>query len=176
MLQKHSKDIIFIVIILILIGIIWGVEKFIWLFIAINVVVIMVGLLYVNVSEGSGDFNIKSNNPKNNYFTLKNIAETEIDEFSSEVDYDEFSSVKKGKEILNKFEAGNDIDPIVNKVKKICSYDIEMYYLGLNAICMADTDRLKEQDYAYITLGIKLVKASDKIETKLKAFLKKNKM
>ena len=52
MLQKHSRDIIFIVIILILIGVIWGVEKNIWILIAINVVVIMVGLLYVNVRDG----------------------------------------------------------------------------------------------------------------------------
>ena len=176
MLQKHSKDIIFIVIILILIGIIWGVERNIWLFIAINVVVIMVGLLYVNVSEGGGDFNIKKSNPQNNYFSLKNIAEAEIDEFLNEVDYDEFSSVKKGKEILAKFTPETDIDTVVNKIKKVCSYDIEIYYLGLNAICMADTDRLKEQDYAYITLGVKLVKASDKIETKLKVFLKNNRI
>jgi len=51
MLEKHSRDIIFVVIILILIGIIWGVEKNIWILIAINVLVIMVCLLYVNAND-----------------------------------------------------------------------------------------------------------------------------
>lgn len=174
MLQKHSKDIIFIVIILILIGIIWGVEKNIWLLIAINVVVIMVGLLYVNVTEGDTENFNKPKGKTNNYFSIKNIAEVEIDDFLNEVDYDDFESVKKGKEILDKIEVGADVDSVVNKVRKICNYDIEIYYLGLTAICMADTNQLKEKDYEYITVGVKLIKSSKKIETRLTAFLKKN--
>ena len=49
MLPKHSKDIVFIVIILLLIGIIWGVPKEFWVLIMVNVIVIMVGILYVKI-------------------------------------------------------------------------------------------------------------------------------
>ena len=172
MLQKHSKDIIFIVIILILIGIIWGVEKNIWILIAINVVVIMVGLLYVNVRDMGTESATKKSSKENNYFYLKNIAENEIEEFLNEVDYDDFESVKKGKEILNKFNINDDIDNAVNKIKRLCNYEIEVYYLGLTAISMANTNQLKELDYDYITLGVKLVRSSNKLKTRLIEFLK----
>jgi len=176
MLQKHSKDIIFIVIILILIGIIWGVEKNIWILIAINVVVIMVGLLYVNVNDGVSDIAVKKQPKENHYFTLKNIAENEIEEFLNEVDYDDFESVKKGKEILDKFRVDDDLDATISKIKKICNYDIEIYYLGLTAILMANTNQLKEKDYAYITLGVRLVRSSNKLRTRLTEFLKSTKL
>ena len=177
MLQKHSKDIIFIVIILILIGIIWGVEKNIWIFIAINVVVIMVGLLYVNVSEGfEAELPIKKQSKENHYFTLHNIVDVEMDELLNEVDYDDFESVKKGKEILNKFTINDDIDSTVNKLKKICNYDIELYYLGLLAISLANTSRLKEKDYAYISLGVELINSSNKLKTRITEFLSKAKL
>ena len=122
MLQKHSKDIIFIVIILILIGIIWGVEKNIWILIAINVVVIMVGLLYVNVNDVGSQPIEKKKTKESSYLSLKNIAESEIDEFLNEVDYDDFESVKKGKELLEKFKVGEDIDSVTNKIKKMQQY------------------------------------------------------
>lgn len=172
MLQKHSKDIIFIVIILILIGIIWEVERNIWILIAINVVVIMVGLLYVNVNEGDGSFTIKKKPKENHYLSLKNIAEAEINEFLNEVDYDDFENVKKGKEILDKFKVGDDVESIVSKIKKVCNYDIEAYYLGLTAISMASATQLKEIDYDYIAIGIKLVNTSKKMQTRLTSFLK----
>ena len=167
MLQKHSKDIIFIVIILILIGIIWGVEKNFWILIAINVVVIMVGLLYVNASDVGTYAPEKKKSKENVYVSLKRIAEDEIEELLNEVDYDDFESVKKGKEILSKFSVGDDIDSTVNKIKKICNYDIESYYLGLTAISLANTSQLKEKDYDYIKIGTKLVGSSDKLKTKI---------
>ena len=177
MLQKHSRDIIFIVIILILIGVIWGVEKNIWILIAINVVVIMVGLLYVNVRDGDLEEEPEKEQTKENvYFTLKNIAEKEIDEFLNEVDYDDFESVKKGKEILDKFHLSEDIDNTVNKIKKLCSYDIEIYYLGLLAITLANINQLKERDYAYILLGSKLIRSSSKLRTRLTEFLRTAKL
>ena len=172
MLQKHSKDIIFIVIILILIGIIWGVEKNIWILIAINVVVIMVGLLYVNVNEGESSIIERKRPKENNYFALKNIAEDEIEKFLNEVDYDDFESVKKGKVILDKLEINDNIDNIAGKIKKNCNYDIEVYYLGLTAISMANVNQLKEIDYDYIKLGIKLVRSTNKLTTRLTEFLK----
>jgi len=176
MLKKHSKDIIFIVIILILIGIIWGVEKNAWIFIAINVLVIMIGLLYINIDEGPIESQTKIKNKESNYFILKNMAEDEIDEFLNEVDYDDFESVKKGKEILNKFTINDDIDSTVNKLKKICNYDIELYYLGLLAISLANTSRLKEKDYAYISLGVELINSSNKLKTRITEFLSKAKL
>ncbi len=176
MLQKHSKDIIFIVIILILIGIIWGVDKNFWLLIAINVVVIMVGLLYVNVSEDGSSTSPKSQSKENSYFTLKNIAEAEMDEILAEVDYDDFESVKKGKDILNKFSVGDDIDSVVSRIKKTCNYDMEVYYLGLTAICLANTSQLKEKDYAYISLGTNLIMSSNKLKTRVTEFLKNTKL
>lgn len=172
MLQKHSKDIIFIVIILILIGIIWGVERNIWILIAINVVVIMVGLLYVNVNGGDDSFSIKKKPKENHYLSLKNIVEAEIDEFLNEIDYDDFENVKKGKEILEKFNVGDNIESVISKIKKACNYDIEIYYLGLTAISMANVTQLKEIDYDYISIGIKLVGTSKKMQTRLISFLK----
>lgn len=174
MIEKHSRDVIFIVIILILVGIIWGVEKHFWILISVNVLIIMIGLLYVNYANI--EFEVKKESKNNNYDKLRNMAELEMDEFLNEVDYDDFESVKKGKEILNKFYVGENIDSVVNKIKKHCNYDIEMYYLGITAICMANTYKLKEQDYDYISIGIKLINSSKKMETKLTNFLKKVKI
>lgn len=176
MLQKHSRDIIFIVIILILIGIIWGVEKNIWMLIAINVVVIMVGLLYVNVNDINAQSGENKQTKENNYVMLKSIAESEIEDFLNEVDYDDFESVKKGKEILDKFSGGEDIESIIGKIKKACKYDIEVYYLGLVAITLANISQLKEKDYGYISIGIKLVGASHKLKTRLTDFLKNTRL
>lgn len=176
MLQKHSKDIIFIVIILILIGIIWGVEKNIWILIAINVVVIMVGLLYVNMTDVG--YNVKEEKKKplaNNYFTLKTIAEKEMEEFLNEVDYDNFENVKKGKAILDKFSYHDEVGVIAGKIKKVCNYDIEVYYLGLTAITYANVNKLSEQDFAYIALGIRLINSSNKLKTRLTDFLRTTK-
>jgi len=175
MLQKHSKDIIFIVIILILIGIIWGVEKNIWILIAINVVVIMVGLLYVNVTDVGYNVKEEKKDTKNNYFTLKTIAEKEIEEFLNEVDYDNFENVKKGKEILDKFSFHHEVGVIAGKIKKVCNYDIEVYYLGLTAITYANVNKLSEQDFAYIALGIRLINSSNKLKTRLTDFLRTTK-
>ena len=173
MLQKHSRDVIFIVIILILIGIIWGVDKNIWALIAVNVVVIMVGLLYMNTSEEYGAM-VPKKKRANNYFSLKTIAEEEINDFSNEVDYDNFESIKKGKEILEKFEVGDNVDAAVENIKEGCNYDIELYYLGLTAISMIDANLLKERDFALVSIGLKLVKLSKKIETKFTVFMKNN--
>jgi len=175
MLQKHSKDIIFIVIILILIGIIWGVEKNIWILIAINVVVIMVGLLYVNVTDVGYNVKEEKKDTKNNYFTLKTIAEKEIEEFLNEVDYDNFENVKKGKEILDKFSFHHEVGVIAGKIKKVCNYDIEVYYLGLTAITYANVNKLSEQDFAYIALGIRLINSSNKLKTRLPDFIRTTK-
>jgi len=172
MLEKHSRDIIFVVIILILIGIIWGVEKNIWILIAINVLVIMVCLLYVNANDIGIQPTEKKQSKENNYFTLKNIAEAEMDELLNEVDYDDFESVKKCREILEKFKVGEDISIVARRIKKACNYDIEIYYLGLVAITLANTNQLKELDYDYIEIGIKLVGASHKLQTRLTEFLK----
>jgi len=173
MLQKHSRDIIFIVIILILIGIIWGVDKNIWALIAVNVVVIMVGLLYMNTSEEYGEM-VKKRKRPNNYFSLKAIAEEEINDFLNEVDYDNFESIKKGKDILEKYEVGDNIDITIDRIKEACNYDIELYYLGLTAISMIDANLLKERDFSLVTIGIKLIKASKKLETKFTVFMKNN--
>ena len=173
MLQKHSRDIIFIVIILILIGIIWGVDKDIWALIAVNVVVIMVGLLYMNTSEEYGAMVKKKKRPSN-YFSLKSIAEEEINDFLNEVDYDNFESIKKGKDILEKYEVGDNVDIIIDRIKEVCNYDIELYYLGLTAISMIDANLLKERDFSLVSIGIKLVKASKKLETKFTVFMKNN--
>jgi len=173
MLQKHSKDVIFIVIILILIGIIWGVDKNIWALISVNVIVIMVGLLYMNTSEEYGAMTTKKKHG-NNYFSLKNIAEEEINDFLNEVDYDDFESIKKGKDILENFSTGDNVDAKVNEIKDLCNYDIELYYLGLTAISMIDANLLKEKDFGLVSVGLKLVKLSKKIETKFTVFMKNN--
>ena len=173
MLQKHSRDVIFIVIILVLIGIIWGVDKNIWALIAVNVVVIMVGLLYMNTSEEYGEI-VNKKRRINNYFSLKNIAEEEINDFLNEVDYDDFESIKKGKEILENYAVVDSVDAKVNEIKNLCNYDIELYYLGLTAISMIDANLLKERDFGLVSIGLKLVKLSKKLETKFTVFMKNN--
>lgn len=176
MLQKHSKDIIFILIILILIGIIWGVEKNIWIFIAISVVVVLVGLLYININDVSNQNNEKKYSQKEYYFVLKNIVNEEMNDILTDVDYDNFTNIKKGKEILKNFKIGDELDNVVAKIKQITSYDIEIYYLGLTAISLIDAGNLSAIDYEYVKLGKKLVQNSDKIKTKVTKFLKDAKL
>ena len=147
MLPKHSKDIVFIVIILLLIGIIWGVPKEFWVLIMVNVIVIMVGILYVKIggpieNSNSRERELDKEETKetvkafdDSYEEIKKMALEEIDEFLDEADYDSFENVIKGKNIANLFVDGNvGLDETIRNINSTCKFKSQMYYIGLYMI------------------------------------------
>ena len=190
MLPKHSKDIVFIVIILLLIGVIWGVPKEFWILIAVNVIVIMVGILYVKLNGVIENSNIKVEaeeekfvyekveNTEDTYERLKEIAEEEADEFLEEANYENFENVIRGKEIAESFVEGKiELNEALKEIRGVCKFKLQAYYLGLSLISMADTEKMSEKDYDYIALGVKIVNGINlENGTKLLKFLRNTKL
>ena len=190
MLPKHSKDIVFIVIILLLIGVIWGVPKEFWILIAVNVIVIMVGILYVKLNGVIENSNIKVEaeeekfvyekveNTEDTYERLKEIAEEEADEFLEEANYENFGNVIRGKEIAESFVEGKiELNEALKEIRGVCKFKLQAYYLGLSFISMADTEKMSEKDYDYIALGVKIVNSINlENGTKLLKFLRNTKL
>lgn len=173
MLPKHSKDIVFIVIILLLIGVIWGVPKEFWILISVNVIVIMVGILYVKlngvienngirVSETDKDISEtlgKKTNVDDTYQKLLDISKKEIEEFLEEANYENFENVIKGKEIAENFINGKiELNEALNKIQNVCKFKLQSYYLGLSLITNAKIENMDEIDYDHIALGVKIIK------------------
>ena len=191
MLPKHSKDIVFIVIILLLIGVIWGVPKESWVLISVNVIVIMVGILYVKLNGVIENSNIKiedeeeemfvfekGENTEDTYEMLKEIAEEEADEFLEEANYENFENVIRGKEIAESFIEGKiELNEALKEIRGVCKFKLQAYYLGLSLISMADTEKMSEKDYDYIALGVKIVNGINlENGTKLLKFLRNTKL
>ena len=190
MLPKHSKDIVFIVIILLLIGIIWGVPKEFWVLIMVNVIVIMVGILYVKIggpieNSNSRERELDKEETKetvkafdDSYEELKKMALEEIDEFLDEANYDSFENVIKGKNIANLFVDGNvGLDETIRNINSTCKFKSQMYYIGLYMISQANVEALTEKDYDYLLLGSEIIKSvSVPMETKVLTFLKNTKL
>ena len=192
MLPKHSKDIVFIVIILLLIGVIWGVPKAFWLLISVNVIVILVGILYVKLNGAIENNDIKitdtekqiyevlneNKNEEDTYKKLIDIAGEEVEEVLEEANYDNFDNVKNGRAIARKFIDGEiSLTEAQREINKVCKFKLQAYYLGLALITVADVDRMDEMDYDYIALGVKIIK-SLKLEhdTELVKFLRNTKL
>lgn len=192
MLPKHSKDIVFIVIILLLIGMIWGVPKEFWILISVNVIVVMVGILYVKLNGEIENHNInitksdkviyemlsKNINKDDTYKKLVEIAEEEMDEFLEEANYENFDNVKKGKEIAENFiNSEIELEEAINEIRSVCKFKLQAYYLGLSLIANVDVNRMEEVDYDHIALGVKIVKGVHlDHDTELLKFLQNTKL
>lgn len=192
MLPKHSKDIVFIVIILLLIGMIWGVPKEAWILISVNVIVIMVGILYVHlngeivnsvlrVSETDKEIYevlSKVTNKVDTYKRLVEIAEEEMEEFLEEANYENFDNVKKGKEIAENFiNSEMQLEEAIHEIRSVCKFKLQAYYLGLSLIANVDANKMEEVDYDHIALGVKIIKGVHlDHDTELLKFLRNTKL
>lgn len=171
MLPKHSKDIVYIVVILVLIGMLVGLSKDVWIIIAINILVISTGLIYVKLTdiEEKVDTTLKTatNGKKNEkveenpYVTLYRLAEYEKEDCDEDADYGNFDAVRDSHLVIAKYLSGKITErKFLTDISHICKTKLLIYYLGLESILKADVYRMDDLDKQYIDIGIKLLKAS----------------
>ena len=103
MLPKHSKDIVYIVIILVLIALLVGVSKDFWIIIAINILIIATGLIYVKLTDieekvettlRTAKETTSEKKDEDPYVTLYKFAEIEKDECDEDADYGHFDAIR----------------------------------------------------------------------------------
>jgi len=170
MLPKHSRDVIYIVIILVLIAVMVGVPSEFWTVIVINILIISIGLIYVKLTSIEEKVEItlqlekekkKEKASENPYVTLYRFAEIEKDECDEDADYDNFDAIRESHMIIAKYMSGELPErKLISDVSHICKTKLLIYYLGLESILKADVNRMNILDKQYIDIGIKLLKAS----------------
>jgi len=172
MLPKHSKDIVYIVIILVLLGIMVGVPNEFWTIIVVNILIISIGLIYVKLTHIEEKVEItlelekekekkKSKIEENPYVTLYRFAEIEKDECDEDANYDGFDAIRESHMVITKYMAGDLTErKLIHDVSHICKTKLLIYYLGLESILKADVHRMNILDKQYIDIGIKLLRAS----------------
>ena len=140
MLPKHSRDVVYIVVILVLIGIIVGVSKDIWMMIIVNILVITTGLIYVKLNdiEEKVDHSLRmaenemkvAETDENPYVTLHRFAEIEKDECDEDADYSNFDAVRESHLLIAKFFSGEVSEKkMIHDISILCKTKLLMYYL-----------------------------------------------
>lgn len=168
MLPKHSKDVVYIVIILVLLAIMVGVPNEFWTVIIINILIISIGLIYVKLTSIEEKIEISLQKEKKNekvsenpYVQLYNLAEVEKDECDENADYDSFDAIRDSHAVIAKYMSGELTErKLVSDISHICKTKLLIYYLGLESILKADVNRMNVLDKQYIDIGIKLLRAS----------------
>lgn len=170
MLPKHSRDIVYIVVILVLIAIMVGVPSEFWTVIIVNILIISTGLIYVKLTsiEEKVETTLQLEKEKkkekvseNPYITLHRFAEIEKDECDEDADYDSFDAIRDSHMVIAKYMSGELPErKLISDVTHICKTKLLIYYLGLESILKANAERMNVLDKQYIDIGIKLLKAS----------------